>query len=341
MTGQNKRDNRIAEQAAEWMVALDQGSEEQRRQRRRDFDAWKQADPRHAEAARRVEAFVGNVSGFREAGGTDIESARKALEAGLRHKIQGRRKQWPATTLALLLLIGVPSTVVLQRYPLAHLMADIHAPAGQWREHTLADGSRIVLAGKGAVDVTFTESRRSVRLHGGEIYVDVAADSARPFVVTSDYGSIEALGTRFIVNHRNGDRTRLTMIESKVRVTSSAGDSGLSLVVQGSEQLRLDASGLGQVTAASAGMQESRWQNRQLVVQGWPLAEVLAELKRFHPGYLHFDAAAMENIRVSAVLPLDDPDRALQLLASSFSDIRLRRFTRWMVVVSRSGEAAR
>ena len=45
------------------------------------------------------------------------------------------------------------------------------------------------------------------------------------------------------------------------------------------------------------------------------------------------DRAGMQ---VNAVLPLDDPDRALQLLASSFP-IRVRTMTPWVVIVDRAG----
>ncbi|MNT87819.1 fec operon regulator FecR [compost metagenome] len=54
--------------------------------------------------------------------------------------------------------------------------------------------------------------------------------------------------------------------------------------------------------------------------------QVLEALGRQRRGHLQFDAAALADLNVSAVLPLDDTDRALQLLAQALP-IRLQQYT--------------
>jgi transmembrane sensor len=59
---------------------------------------------------------------------------------------------------------------------------------------------------------------------------------------------------------------------------------------------------------------------------------VLDELARYRPGFIRYDRSQIENMKVSAVLPLDDPDKALQLLAGSFP-IRVHTVTSWLVII--------
>ena len=88
-------------------------------------------------------------------------------------------------------------------------------------------------------------------------------------------------------------------------------------------------------------IQEGRWQNRQLLVQNWSLDEVLAELGRFHAAFMLYDAAELKSIKVSATLPLDRPEQALALLASSFPEIRVRHYSSWLVKIDRTHPASK
>lgn len=322
----NTDNNTIAQNAAQWILALDEGDAGEQAQTRHDFELWQAADPRHAEAAKKAQAFIDTLTGLRGAGPAP---ARRALEAHFRQRAT-KRKRFVGTAIVLLLLMALPAMLFLQQYPWRHLDAGLYAKAGQWQSHTLEDGSRVTLAGKGAMDIQFTQTARELYLHSGEIHVDVAKDAQRPFVVVSDFGRIEALGTRFIVNHRAGIQTRLSMLESRVKVTIA--DTQVVIVKEG-EHLSFDAHGLGPISQHNAAAQEARWQQHQLVVHGWTLAEVLAELSRFHPAYLHFDAETLPHIRVSAVLPLDKPDEVLQLLAGSFPAIQIHTITPWAILI--------
>ena len=69
------------------------------------------------------------------------------------------------------------------------------------------------------------------------------------------------------------------------------------------------------------------------MVDDRPLPEVLDELARHRPGQLRYDRAQLDHIRVAAVLPLDDTDKALQLLLDNFPQLRVRMLTRYLVMV--------
>ena len=107
-------------------------------------------------------------------------------------------------------------------------MADLRTATGRWETRTLADGTRITQGSASAVNLRYDERRRVIELVRGEILMDVAPDAARPFLVETVHGSIQALGTRFVVDHQAG-ATVLSMIESRVSVqTATQRSTGVS-----------------------------------------------------------------------------------------------------------------
>ena len=239
------------------------------------------------------------------------------------------------TALAMIAALLVPAWIGLQAYPPAYWMADVRSAAGQWENRTLEDGSRITLSSNGAVNLRFDASRRTLELVRGEILVDVAHDQARPFLVETAHGSMRALGTRFVVG-RDEESSVLTMLESRVAVRTAsqlADENSESTVVHAGQRVRIMPDGLGPIASIDARSVADAWKFHQLVVQDRPMPEVLDALDRHRPGYIRYDRARIENIQVSAVLPLDDTDRALQLLVASFPAMRVRTLTPYLVLV--------
>ncbi|WP_050466857.1 FecR family protein [Herbaspirillum chlorophenolicum] len=320
----------IEQLAAEWIVRLGAGNAAEKRRASEAFAAWKAADPRHAQAAAGMEQFLAQFAHARPPAGGSARPARAALDAGLAKPPRARTRR-AAAALCLALALGVPAWLGLHAYPPAVLLADLRASGG-WQTHMLEDGTRIVMRGGSAVNLHYDAKRRAVRLLRGEILVEVAHDAARPFLVETAQGSIEALGTRFVVQEE-GAVTTLSMLESKVRVKSvrDVGDSGV--VVQAGQLVRIGRDGVGPIEQIDVRSIADAWQYRQLVVSDRPLAEVLDQLARNRPGFIRYDRAQLEGIRVSAVLPLDDTDRALQLLKNNFPALRIRSFSSWLVWV--------
>lgn len=333
----------VAEQAAEWIVRLTADDETEREQAHAGFEAWKQRDPRHAQEAERMQGFLQHVQGVREATGNP-KAARAALNAAFSVKPKRGKAKGVGIALVIALALAVPAWLTLQAYPVAYLAADLRTSTGQWQTETLSDGTRITLNSASAVNLRYDERRRAVELVSGEILVEVAKDAARPFLVETTHGSIRALGTRFVVRRLDiaaGDATDLTMIESKVSVQTAAqraADSPDATIVSAGERVRITAQGLGRVEPVDARSVSDAWKFHRLVVQGQPLPDVLDELNRQRPGFIQFDRAQLESIKVSAVLPLDDTDRALQLLVTNFPNLRVRTLTPYLVMVDISPE---
>ena len=325
-------DDALAEQAAQWIVRLSGDDPAGRARAREAFEAWKRADPRHAAAAKGMEGFLQEMQAAR---GSGARPARAGLEAAQAANGKRPRPKRIGTALALAFALALPAWLALQTWPPGYLAADARTATGRWETRTLADGTRVTLGSASAVNLRYDERRRAIELVQGEILVDVAKDATRPFLVETAHGRIRALGTRFVVD-RQPDATLLSMIESRVVVqtaTQIATGSAQATEVAAGQRVRITADAVGPAQTIDTRGLTDAWQRHQLVVNDQPLAEVLDALSRHRPGRIHYDAAQIDGIRVSAVLPLDDTDRALRLLLTSFPDLRIRTITPWLVLV--------
>ncbi|MCI1039636.1 FecR family protein [Pseudomonas putida] len=313
--------SRIEQEAAEWALCLGEG--ELDAADACELEAWLQADPRHGATLRRMQGVISQVQALRQ--------QRGPVGAGLRAGLQpstprsGVRRALLGLVLAASLLGGLPLAGVSP----TDWLADLHTAPAEWHSETLADGSLLTLAGNSAVDVQFSAGERRIRLLHGQLLVDVSHDPTRPFVVQTDEGSFKALGTRFVVS-QGKSRSELTMLESRVEARSAV--SGDQLVAGRGERAWVARDGLGPLPAIDPARVDRAWQHHQLVAEGVPLDQVLDALSQHRRGVLRFDRQAMQAIKVSAVLPLDDSERALRLLAEALP-IRIGGFSRWWTTV--------
>lgn len=338
-------------QAADWVARLTADDPQERATAQIEFARWKAADPRHARAAARVESLLDRLQGLRQHAGGDVRPARAALRAAFdegRHGGQddglhdGVRKGKPSRrrrtarhlgALAAPLVTAAVLALSLHAWPPAYLLADLRTGTGQWQTHMLPDGTRLTLNSGSAVDLHYDQGRRLIELIRGEVLIDVARDPARPFVVRTTQADIEALGTRLSVE-RDDERTVLTMLESRVRArAASARSEPRQAVVSAGERVAVTAAGFGPIEPVDADSIEQAWQRHQLIARGQPLPELLDALNRHRPGWIGYDRGQIADVRVFAVLPLDDTEQALQLLANALPAVRVLQLTPYLVWV--------
>ncbi|WP_052483359.1 FecR family protein [Pseudomonas sp. StFLB209] len=319
----------LQRQAAQWLVLLSSDDEAERVRAEQDFQHWKQTSPEHAQAAAGMERLLASLRDMREEPASE-QRLHRLIDNEIRHTRQQRRSARLGTALGICLVLMIPAWLSWQQRPGLWLLADLDTPIGQWQDTRLADGSRLTLAGGSAVNVHFSATGREVELLRGEIRVEVAADAQRPFKVVTREGSIRALGTRFMVDKQAG-ATTLSMLESRVLARASqAQDQGL--VVSAGQQVRIHQNGLGEVHNIDAQILDQAWQQHRLIARGLPLPDVLSQLERQYAGVLSFDHRALAHIQVFAALPLDNPQRALQLLETTLP-IKITRLTPWLIRV--------
>ncbi|MND39002.1 fec operon regulator FecR [compost metagenome] len=303
------------QEAAEWLVRLegDVGAAE-----RNAFRVWLAADPEHMEAIERLQA---NLAALRYA-------PHEPAQAALDHMARRRVRRQPIKALALVALLLLPVGVALQQFPPSYLLADISTSNGQRSSQPLADGSRISLDGSSAVDLQFDGQGRTVRLVQGEIRLEVAMDTTRPLRVLTEHGSVHTYRGRLFVEQLP-DASHVSVIDGTAEINSG----GKRMTVAAGQTLRFDTAGPGVSQGIDAAELEQAWERHQLLVRDQSLDQVLERLARNHHGCLLFDARALQLLRVTGLLPTDDSQRALRLLARSLP-IKVEHYTPWVTRVS-------
>jgi ferric-dicitrate binding protein FerR (iron transport regulator) len=137
---------------------------------------------------------------------------------------------------------------------------------------TLSDGSRIWLNAGSSVryPVTFVSKERRIDITG-EVYVKVAHNPEKPFIVSVNGLEVLALGTEFNINaYPDEKHIHTTLVEGSVRVSKGS----FATLLQPGQQTQLAADGTLTVTR-SVNMEE---------VTGWK------------EGFFHFESADIKTI---------------------------------------------
>lgn len=279
-----------ADEAIEWMSLLRSGAVSV--VEREAFARWREADPAHEQAWLRLEralrsTFDPAAGGIRRAGDTRL-AHRVLLSPPRRRLMRGA-----------LALAGVSGGLWLARTQLHR--SDMSTETGERRSFSLQDGSELLLNSQSAVDLAYSPQQRELHLRGGELIVGVAAEAQRPFVVSTEHGSVRALGTRFLVR-RERDHSRVFVLHSQVELRTAAG---LVRKLVAGEGARFDEKS---IDAGAVKASEAAWESGFIEVHDASLGEFVAELQRYRRQRLRIAPEAAQ-LRVSGLFPIE-PDAA-------------------------------
>ena len=312
MNASGKLSHASLEQAAQWYVRLqDHGSAlEQLR-----WQAWVAQNPEHLAAWQYVQRVSQRFAPLQE----QAQGASRALRSSRRQ------------TLKTLLLCGgsVLAWGSWRNTALPRLVggwsADYATTSGETRDTLLADGSHVWLNALSALDVRFDAAQRLLLLRFGEVLIDTAKDARRPFLVDTEHGRMQALGTRFSVL-QGDDHTQLNVFEGRVQITTQ--DRHVRIIEAG-QQASFTRDGFK--PTATASQAREAWSRGVLLADNLPLGQLITELNRYRPGHLGCDPAVAQ-LPVMGSFPLKDSDHALHLLQAALP-IRVDRPLPWWVSV--------
>lgn len=346
----------MLEEAAVWQARLrdaDSGTPAGRKLRA-DFNQWLLADTRHRQAYAEMESLWGALETpveqmiAEESASYDAQSVTPiASPTGTASPQTARRRIFRAhfslpiksLTMAACLVLMVFVTIGWQQDWVTHWQSDYITAVGEEAPIETDDGSRITLNTDSALAMDYNAQERRVRLLKGEAWFNVASTDKRPFIVSTEAGAVRVTGTQFNVRLA-GDTAIVSLDEGRVelrtiRPENSDTPDEQPIVLEPGQQAvlagnRISAPEPFDRTAVTA------WLRGQFVFYNTPLAEVVDTLNRHRHGRIVVTSNELNKLKVSGIFSTDDPDAALEVIASTLP-IQQTRLTDYLVLIRSSG----
>lgn len=191
------------------------------------------------------------------------------------------------------------------------LRADWHSPMAEHRDIILSDGSRVQLDSNSLIDVQFDPQQREVTLLRGQAFFSVKPDATRAFYVKAGSVRVRVTGTEFAVS-LNDSNVDVSVQSGTVVVKTPDSSARPEHVLHHGDQLSYRATHQTTRLAQLPDEQIAPWRRWQLVAIDQSVDDVVSHLRRYQPGLIVLTDKALGQRRITAVLNLRDPKRALQ-----------------------------
>lgn len=298
-------DQSVDDQALHWYLALrEEGAQSGQASLQAQFEQWLAQDPRHRAAFDACKRDWAVLDGVRQ-----HFQRNPARSAAVPHRLRLRFAVWSASLAMALAAAGLAWQM--------HAYADFSllgarsfvTPLHQSAALAMRDGTQMDLDVNTTLTVAYSAEQRDITLVSGSLFVDVARDPQRPFVIHTDQGTVQVLGTAFEVQ-RLPDGLRVNVARGHVQVTGPAHGETMDLTA--GQSVRLRQRGFGAVQAIDP-RQVAAWRQDRLVFDQDTLADVAHAINRRSAWTVHVDAAA-RRLPVTLAMQLDDVVNALQAL---------------------------
>jgi transmembrane sensor len=360
MTLPNRDTARLAEEAAEWLVRLTFESTQDNRQ---GLVAWLQRSPRHIEEflfaqttfsllhgmdpSRQIDVqelvatAKNSIVPLRQIGTAAMDESLPAIADPTAKRARFPWKSALAVAASALLLTAILSVTGQLRTDPDH--RTYSTALGEQRTIRLSDGSLLELNTRSKATIDFSKATRTIRLAEGEALFVVAHDAQRPFRVSTDNVTIQAVGTQFNV-YQAGPATTVTVLEGKVELStnhspamSGSAEPGHSvstnILLSSGEQANV-ASGQVRKDARPNAQNAVAWRQRRVVFDHTALSDAVKELERYSDFRIELVGAQLLNRHISGVFQADDPHTIVALLESD-NTVTVRHLNNGVIVTPR------
>ncbi|MBC9928996.1 FecR family protein [Chitinophaga qingshengii] len=144
----------------------------------------------------------------------------------------------------------------------------------------LPDSSLVILRSGATFDypASFSAGKREVKLNRGEAYFEITKNQQAPFLVTTDWLTIEVLGTTFNVKaYDRSDSVETALVEGAVRITTK-GRKPETIVLQPNEKAVYNKTN-GKLSISKADMEsEIAWMQDTLLFKSTKFSDVIKKL---------------------------------------------------------------
>ena len=297
----------IDRQALDWVVR--QSDHPLDAQGQRAFDAWYAADIRHQGAYLRAVAI------HRALNGATVQESLRPKRERLEAEWAGASWQVAGSRRAFLAAGGVAAGAGL--FALTGLFAGadrtvLTTARGEFRKVPLADKSVADINSNSRLEVRMTAQARQVRLTRGEVWLEVAKDKTKPFIVEAGEVRVRAVGTAFGVR-RFANGAEVLVTEGTVEVWSGDGGARKRLVHAGERTVVADRA--ADIAVARQPVEVQRklaWREGKLIFDNQTLGEAVAEFNRYSQKKIVIADPALGRRKLVGQYQIDAPERFAQ-----------------------------
>lgn len=240
--------------------------------------------------------------------------ADSVLKNHVRRRFLWRRIAVAASGIAAVFILAVTTAYyLLEQSMKEEVMNTVAVPQGQRVSLTLADGTHVWLNAMTRMEYpqSFRASdKRMVRIDG-EAYFEVSRNAKKPFVVCTDKGNVEVLGTKFYVDAYNRtNRFETSLVEGSVKVSTPISE----LMLHPNDKAVMLADG-SLIREKITDMDVYRWKDGLYCFKDLPFSEVLKQFEVYYDVRFAFSKRMKHNPVISGKFRLvDGVDYALRVL---------------------------
>ncbi|WP_145185345.1 FecR domain-containing protein [Pseudomonas sp. URMO17WK12:I11] len=285
---------RALDEALDWLLRLQGASSADTLA----FEQWLSAAPENAEAYVQAEALWN---------GAPLRQAAVQLQQRQRRSLRGRLRAYrKPLAAAAVLLIGLVSFGNLP----VRLQADHLTVVGERQRLSLDGGAQVLLNTDSAFASDQRSGRQVARLLQGEAYFQVPGGAQPALEVRAGPLRAQVRDTDFAVRYLDG--------ETQVRVQRGdvdlQGNRDQRIRLRAGESISVGPQGFGQRQRPDM-HKDLAWIDGRLVFENCPMSQVLAELRRYYPGWIINHNSHLEDMAVTGNYRLDQPLETLRALA--------------------------
>lgn len=297
----------LRETAAYWFTRMHSGEATQ--EERAECAAWQEADPAHRRAYEQVDFAWESSLAVPEKTLRTILAKKEPAPKGLRNR-RNFGLAAAGTVAALAIVAFNAGTLLRGSLQYTYTLTTTHGGREQVK---LPDGSMLYANTDTEATVTFYGHQREVKLEKGEIFLEVARDQARPFIVNATLGTVKVTGTRFNVRYDDTGMD-VAVVSGSVEVSTGSWSNkqtrtltkGMTVAID--ERARLGEIGLVDMRTVTA------WQRGRIIVENMPLVQVVKELNRYLPAPALLIAPRLSQYRVTGTFDASHPESLLEAL---------------------------
>ena len=161
-------------------------------------------------------------------------------------------------------------------------------PVGQRRTITLDDGTLLIANSR-------SEVRYPSHFHGdtrhiwasGEVYLEVAKDSTRPFILSADGFDIKVLGTRFCLSSYTPGEANVVLVEGSVAVSTECDER---IRMRPNQKLTISGGTIDEIKEIDTAVYTS-WTRGGLLLEDQTLGEIADRLNTYYDVDIRVDSA--------------------------------------------------